>query len=493
MRLIGGNISDTPVKEIGDGSAFNVGGGASAPDLVEIGTIPVEGTAASNFDESLSHTTSGGSRACQKTTVKWSDNSFGCFWISGTSPYKLYYSHLTTNSDGSFAAVATKVDLSGDLTEANTTNGSGNRHIRSAISSVKLSASRVVINIMFAGNSSSLAYGKENVVYDKNGDSVTEHGTVFNHGTPTWNPAGEDAATATQALCVAAVNADQGIVFNNDNGTTTSIAAVPCHFTGTKTAGTLRNVTNATLSLQSGVAFSDNSTPAKIFTVLGGSGAGTRVVQEWDFTVGTTPQLAGSYASAYTGFRASPLSSDTSSDETQTDGSFNSGGGIGVTLINKNDIERGRFLGTLLAQSLSGPTDLGCHQLGFFAGVTTNGSILLDVGTMLTAGTHMGVRYDNSRMIEIDYDDETYWGRYIHQSATDGGAIFFIPFNFNWSTFQITRSVAADLPQKAADVTVPNSSRVRDVLLGSSSAENFCVIYDEGGDDVRYLDVPFTK
>ena len=29
MRLIGGNISDTPVKEVGDGSAFNVGGGAA--------------------------------------------------------------------------------------------------------------------------------------------------------------------------------------------------------------------------------------------------------------------------------------------------------------------------------------------------------------------------------------------------------------------------------------------------------------------------------
>jgi len=28
MRLIGGNISDTPLKQIGDGSAFNVGGGA---------------------------------------------------------------------------------------------------------------------------------------------------------------------------------------------------------------------------------------------------------------------------------------------------------------------------------------------------------------------------------------------------------------------------------------------------------------------------------
>ena len=39
MRLIGGNISDTPVKEIGDGSAFNVGGGGSVmPSLPTLDT-----------------------------------------------------------------------------------------------------------------------------------------------------------------------------------------------------------------------------------------------------------------------------------------------------------------------------------------------------------------------------------------------------------------------------------------------------------------------
>ena len=31
MRLIGGSISDTPIKEVGDGSAFNVGGGVVEP------------------------------------------------------------------------------------------------------------------------------------------------------------------------------------------------------------------------------------------------------------------------------------------------------------------------------------------------------------------------------------------------------------------------------------------------------------------------------
>ena len=466
MRLIGGNISDTPVKEIADGSAFNVGGAAGDPDLVEIGTIPAEGSAASNFDESLSHRTVSASRACQKTTVKWSDNSFGCFWISYTSPYKLYYSHLTTNSDGSFAAVATKVDLSGDLSETAATSTAGNRYRRAQISSVKLSASRVVVNIFFAGASASLAFGKENVVYDKNGDSVTQHGTVFDHGTPSYNPAGEDAAYASQGLCVAAVTADQGIVFNNDTGGGEAISAVPCHFTETKTAGTLRTVTNAYIHYRGGVAFSDNSVPAKVFTVLGGSHTGTRVVLEWDFTVGTTPQLAGSYATHHSGFQHA-LSSSDGSDETQTDGSFNSGGGIGVSLVNRNDIERGRFIITCRDQGASGAT-----QIGFFAGVTTNNNILYDVGFMLTQGTHTGVRNDCSRMIEIDYDDATYWGRYIHQSATDAGAIFFTPFNFNWSTFQMTRSVAADLPNKAADVTVPNSSYVRDVIKCNKSCCN---------------------
>jgi hypothetical protein len=47
MRLIGGNISDTPVKEIGDGSAFNVGAGASA----KIASGVTSGTLISSWDK----------------------------------------------------------------------------------------------------------------------------------------------------------------------------------------------------------------------------------------------------------------------------------------------------------------------------------------------------------------------------------------------------------------------------------------------------------
>ena len=45
MRLIGGNISDTPVKEIADGSAFNVGGAAGAPALITLDSFSAAATA----------------------------------------------------------------------------------------------------------------------------------------------------------------------------------------------------------------------------------------------------------------------------------------------------------------------------------------------------------------------------------------------------------------------------------------------------------------
>ena len=49
MRLIGGNISDTPVKEVGDGSAFSVGGSAAIPKQLSVSSSTSK-TALSGFD-----------------------------------------------------------------------------------------------------------------------------------------------------------------------------------------------------------------------------------------------------------------------------------------------------------------------------------------------------------------------------------------------------------------------------------------------------------
>ena len=160
---------------------------------------------------------------------------------------------------------------------------------------------------------------------------------------------------------------------------------------------------------------------------------------------------------------------------------------MGVSLINRNDIERGRFISTLYGVS-------GAPEIGFFGGVSTNKSIVYNVAYMSVAGTHLGTDSNiNSKILEIDYNDETYWGRYLHVGVLSGGAIFITPFNYNWNTFQMIRSAVGDLPNKAASATLANGAHLYDVLLGSSSADNICIIYAEATDDIRYLDVPITK
>ena len=252
------------------------------------------------------------------------------------------------------------------------------------------------------------------------------------------------------------------------------------------TAGTMRDVTDRSTNDQGGVAFSDNSSPAKVFTTRQGSSDGTSALKEWSFTPGTTPELAGSYAADYSGWTY-PSGAKFGSVETQSDGSFDCGGGMGVSLINRNDIERGRFISTLYGVS-------GAPEIGFFGGVSTNKSIVYNVAYMSVAGTHLGTDSNiNSKILEIDYNDETYWGRYLHVGVLSGGAIFITPFNYNWNTFQMIRSAVGDLPNKAASATLANGAHLYDVLLGSSSADNICIIYAEATDDIRYLDVPITK
>ena len=50
MRLVGGNISDTPVKEIGDGSAFYAGGGGVVAKLLSGATTATRLTSMDNFE-----------------------------------------------------------------------------------------------------------------------------------------------------------------------------------------------------------------------------------------------------------------------------------------------------------------------------------------------------------------------------------------------------------------------------------------------------------
>ena len=106
MRLIGGNISDTPVKEIGDGSAFNVGGAAAAPALIALGTW---GSAA---------VVSGWVQHKASVAIAWSASAgYSCCWtlVSATQWLSVY--RLNSNNSMSYGILT--LDAAGDVDTIN--------------------------------------------------------------------------------------------------------------------------------------------------------------------------------------------------------------------------------------------------------------------------------------------------------------------------------------------------------------------------------------
>ena len=464
MRLIGGNISDTPVKEIGDGSAFSVGGAAGSPALVEIGTVPAAGSALTNIDHAVPGFMGNGQVYNNSGTVKWSDNSFGIFWIAKASPFELFYCHVQTNADGTFASEGSVVDLSGDLVGS----GSGMGFSYAAIDVKKISASRVIVSV-FRRDST---YGAEDLVYDLNGDTLTEHGSVFDHGASGWND-----ANSGSCKWVALKDADHGVSFWTDSAGNTTFHGTPVHVTTSKTAGTTVARTCSYKAENAGLAFTDNT--GQIWTICGSSSMGANTLHEWTVSTGATPSVA--VSAGYSGWQRTIGAAYGSPGPVQSDGGFDGGGGLGAALICRNDIERGRFI-TLAA----------FPQVGVFGGATTNNSFTFPVALMGVNGTDWGDFADNSKIVEFSYDDATYWGRYAVVSVKNSNDIFFTPFNFNWSTYSYVLSNVDDLPNATTDVTVRRQD-VWAVLKGSDSATNLCVIFQEDTtSDIQYLNVPFT-
>ena len=107
-------------------------------------------------------------------------------------------------------------------------------------------------------------------------------------------------------------------------------------------------------------------------------------------------------------------------------------------------------------------------------------------------GTDWGDHYHNSKLVEVDYNTDTYWGRYVLVSASNGGDIFFCPFNFNWSTYAYVLTASGDLPKAVTDVTTRHHD-VWMVMHGNSAATHLCVIFDEDtAGDIRYVNVPLS-
>ena len=184
MRLIGGNISDAPVKAIGDGSAFAVGGGGGSATPLLASFANPEGTTPwrkcpsgwHEPDPRGAHQTTGNTTYHAYMGIgveieKLADDIHIIVWRSGRSATGGVYTDLATGTDGEVKAAIITFDSSGDptfgamqeLTDF-TTRPSGNVHVRRVSSTRCL----IVSNADVAGNQY-----VEIGTYDVSGDTIS--------------------------------------------------------------------------------------------------------------------------------------------------------------------------------------------------------------------------------------------------------------------------------------------------------------------------------
>lgn len=106
-KLIGGNISDTPIKDISDGSAFSAGGGGglvTAPIISGVGTVTSLGVYGAQRDST-------GQMMTNPNVFKIKDNYWGYVWRDPSASQKPYFTLVTFDANGN-PTFKTAVDLS---------------------------------------------------------------------------------------------------------------------------------------------------------------------------------------------------------------------------------------------------------------------------------------------------------------------------------------------------------------------------------------------
>ena len=161
MRLIGGTISDTPVKEIADGSAFNVGGSAAIPKQLSV-TSSTSKTTLSGFDviDPTWWTGDTGNYACGMSYVeKITDDLFVMVWRSNADGE-------TKASVITFSSGVATFGAEQNLTAlAQSTTGQGGQVLCQAVGTDK-------VLVASSQPSASIASSIQTQLYDVNGGST---------------------------------------------------------------------------------------------------------------------------------------------------------------------------------------------------------------------------------------------------------------------------------------------------------------------------------
>ena len=447
MRLIGGNISDTPVKEIADGSAFSVGGTVPAPTLSTFGTGSALGSAISGLTEAYNM------QPRNVASVKWADNSFGLFWLDKASPYEIWYMHIETNADGTFASAGSAVDLSGVF--SNPSN-----HIGAAIEVKKLSASRVTVQYGIPGSTHKVEWA----TFDKDTDTLAQEGSTLSYSTEYNN------LQAYKGFGMVVVDSTTVLGIFTDQNTSSVQRLHPITAAGTLAKGTsvntgsIASIANWTEAMCS-IGWTDSSGVTWL-TALG-SNACTNVIKA-TVTAGSTPSVT--VNSTITGLTSYYLPAFTATGDL--------GGGVAGTQsrfhIHKDDVDVGRCIW------VKGTT---IKDLVIFGGVTNPAFVTREIYKFHDDIASLDRLYT---LLEVSYDEDTYWGKYILCSADANSATYvaYIPFAFNWSTLEMVQPETGTDDVTNTNVTPTSQDRVVADYLGSLTATNLLNISDESANGV---------
>ena len=452
MRLIGGNISDTPVKEIADGSAFNVGGTVAAPSLSTFGTGSSQGSEITGF--------TGPTNMLPRAmcNVKWADNSFGMFWIDRLTIFELWYIHIETNADGTFKSAGTAVDVS---TLASFETPTGSTKVNGGFEVKKLSASRVVVQIAVPSSS---AFKVHWATFDKDTDTLAQEGSTL-----TYNTA-YDNLQAFVGFGMAVVNSTTVLGIFRDSATETIQTLHPITAAGTLAKGT--SVATGTISNTGSWVNSNQSigwTDSSGVTWFAGLGITTNGnIIKATVTPGSTPSVA--VNSTLTGLTSYQLCSFTGTGDLGV-------GGVGSPSryhVSRDDVEVGRCIW------VSGTT---VKSLVIFGGVTNPAMVQREIYKFSGNIDPLDPIYS---LLEVSYDEDTYWGKYIlcNDDASTSTYTAYIPFAFNWSSFELVHPITGTDDATNTNVTSWTANKIRGDFLPSSTATNMLNISDENHNGV---------
>ena len=404
MRLVGGNIGDSPVKNVHDGSAFAAAAGDSTPILP---TFSGAGTAAqfSNITHVTNNANLGGVYAQFKMQeCQWTNNSASIFWLDLADAEKLKHVHLTfAAATGLLSAESAAQDLSADIT------GIGDSTIRI----VRVSATRCVVAYLHAASPRVAKF----VTYDISGSTLTKHGAV-------QSVILADNGACFNGMCMTKLDDDHLAFFST--GTTNETQLIIVKYTTTQNLGVIvKNGTAGAGNITFGRCSYD-PVSGKIFHY-----DGYDMWSEWTWS----STISGSGATAT--FGAILLDNHTMGGVDRND----------QNTLFRHDIEPGRAMKMSSNHTQNAPTMW--QFLGRTNGTGTRVGPCMTKYAALTGDSLSNGSYNQMMKLGIDYDEDTFWERRIFASRRSvfSPYLIFHPAVFNWSDLSMSEVVNADVGQ----------------------------------------------